>query len=41
MKIRDLLKKEIDELNKYEVEDTFFKAKNLLAFEMNVKIDYF
>lgn len=40
MKIRELLKKEIDELNKYEIEDSFFKAKILLAYEMDCDIQY-
>lgn len=40
MKIRELLKKEIDELNKYEIEDSFFKAKILMAFEMDCDIQY-
>lgn len=40
MKIRDLLKKEIDKLNKNEIEDSFFKAKILLSYEMGCDIQY-
>ena len=40
MKIRELLKKEIEKLNNNEVDDSIFKAKILLAFELEVDMQY-
>ena len=40
MKIRELLKKEIEKLNNNEVEDSIFKAKILLAFELEADMQY-
>ena len=40
MKIRELLKNGIDELNKNEIEDSIFKAKILLAFVLKVDMQY-
>lgn len=40
MKIRELLKKEIEKLNNNEIEDSIFKAKILLAFELEVDMQY-
>ena len=40
MKIRELLKKEIEKLNNKKIEDGYFKAKILLAYEMDCDMQY-
>jgi len=40
MKIRELLKNGIEELNKYEIEDASLKTKILLEYELGVKNEY-
>lgn len=40
MKIRELLKKEIEKLNINKIEDSYFKAKILLAFEMACNMQF-
>lgn len=40
MKIRELLKKEIEKLNINKIDDSYFKAKILLAFEMACDMQY-
>lgn len=40
MKVRDILKKEVDKLNKYNVEDAILKVQLLLQYKLNISHEY-